>query len=60
MLDRFAIKIIKKPLESAAILLDKCNISANQMTVIGFVMGCITFPSLIFQSYHLALIFIGL
>lgn len=58
MLDRFSIKIIKAPLELSAKGLHKLNISANQTTLFGFILGCLAFPSLIFQQYDLALVFV--
>ena len=60
MLDRFSIKIIKKPLERPAVVLNKFNITANQTTLFGFFLGCLALPSLAFQQYDLALLFIVL
>lgn len=58
MLDRFSIKLIKKPLAVAANQLHKAGISANQATLFGFVVGCIAFPLLAFEHYTAALVFI--
>ncbi|HIF9121517.1 TPA: CDP-alcohol phosphatidyltransferase family protein [Photobacterium damselae] len=58
MLDRYAIKIIKWPLKTLAALPDKLGISANQVTITGFIIGLFTLPTLAFQRYDLALIFI--
>ncbi|AWK82048.1 TPA: CDP-alcohol phosphatidyltransferase family protein [Photobacterium damselae] len=58
MLDRYAIKIIKWPLKTLAALPDKLGISANQVTITGFIIGLFTLPALAFQRYDLALIFI--
>lgn len=58
MLDKFSIKIIRKPLELAANELHKHHITANQTTLFGFVLGCFAFPALIFEHYDLALILI--
>ncbi|HIF9342639.1 TPA: CDP-alcohol phosphatidyltransferase family protein [Photobacterium damselae] len=58
MLDRYAIKIIKWPLKTLATLPDKLGISANQVTITGFIIGLFTLPALAFQRYDLALIFI--
>ncbi|HIF9258550.1 TPA: CDP-alcohol phosphatidyltransferase family protein [Photobacterium damselae] len=58
MLDRYAIKIIKWPLKTLAALPDKLGISANQITITGFIIGLFTLPALAFQRYDLALIFI--
>ncbi|SUB66479.1 CDP-alcohol phosphatidyltransferase family protein [Photobacterium damselae] len=58
MLDRYAIKIIKLPLKTLAALPNKLGISANQVTITGFIIGLFTLPALTFQRYDLALIFI--
>jgi len=58
MLDRFSIKVIRWPLSQCAALIDKTGVSANQVTLFGFVLGCMAFPSLIAEQYTLALIFI--
>lgn len=58
MLDRFSIKVLKMPLELTAKGLHKFNITADQTTLFGFVLGCLALPSLIFQQYDLALVFV--
>ncbi|KOO05434.1 CDP-alcohol phosphatidyltransferase family protein [Vibrio nereis] len=58
MLDRFSIQLIRKPLEISAERLDGKNITANQVTLFGFAMGCFAFPALIAEYYLLALTFI--
>lgn len=58
MLDRFSIHLIRRPLEISAERLDGKNITANQVTLFGFAMGCFAFPALIAEYYLLALIFI--
>ncbi|BAX53144.1 Inner membrane protein YnjF [Photobacterium damselae subsp. piscicida] len=58
MLDRYAIKIIKWPLKTLAALPDKLGISANQVTITGFIISLFTLPALAFQRYDLALVFI--
>ncbi|WP_318409901.1 CDP-alcohol phosphatidyltransferase family protein [Photobacterium leiognathi] len=58
MLDRFCIKILKTPLETSANKLHNCGISANQVTLFGFLIGCLTLPALIAEHYLLALLFI--
>ncbi|WP_394128299.1 CDP-alcohol phosphatidyltransferase family protein [Vibrio hepatarius] len=60
MLDRFSIKVIRWPLSQCAALIDKTGVSANQVTIFGFVLGFMTFPSLIAEQYTLALVFIVL
>ena len=58
MLDKHIIPYIKKPLEFGANLLIQCNITANQITIIGFMIGILTVPALWFEHYILSLIFI--
>ncbi|KPA52438.1 membrane protein [Photobacterium leiognathi subsp. mandapamensis] len=58
MLDRFCIKILKTPLEKSATKLNSYGISANQVTLFGFIIGCLTLPALITEHYLLALFFI--
>ncbi|WP_305407723.1 CDP-alcohol phosphatidyltransferase family protein [Photobacterium leiognathi] len=58
MLDRFCIKILKTPLETSATKLHNCGVSANQVTLFGFLIGCLTLPALITEHYLLALFFI--
>lgn len=58
MLDKFAIQVIKYPLALSARVINKLGVSANQITVLGFALGCCALPSLYFQHYHLALLFI--
>ncbi|WP_318476892.1 CDP-alcohol phosphatidyltransferase family protein [Photobacterium leiognathi] len=58
MLDRFCIKILKTPLETSATKLHNCGVSANQVTLFGFLIGCLTLPALIAEHYLLALFFI--
>lgn len=60
MLDRLSIKIIKWPLTQSAKWLDQYGISANQTTVVGFVIGCFALPALIAEQYWLALALIVL
>ncbi|EOX1790293.1 CDP-alcohol phosphatidyltransferase family protein [Vibrio cholerae] len=58
MLDRYAIKIIRRPLHQAAGLLDEAGVTANQTTVFGFVIGALALPALAMQQYWLALLLI--
>ncbi len=58
MLDRFSIKVLKMPLELTAKGLHKFNVTADQTTLFGFMLGCMALPSLIFQQYDLALVFV--
>ena len=58
MLDRYAIKIIKSPLQQIAILLDQRSISADQVTLLGFMFGLLALPSIVCEYYYLGLLFI--
>ncbi len=60
MLDRFAIPVIKKPLALIASLPDKLGITANQITVAGFVIGLGALPAVATGNYLLGLLFITL
>ncbi|PSW03739.1 CDP-alcohol phosphatidyltransferase family protein [Photobacterium lipolyticum] len=58
MIDRYTIKMIRRPLQSAAALPDKIGITANQVTITGFLLGLLVLPALAFQQYDWALAFI--
>ncbi|MFV8450846.1 CDP-alcohol phosphatidyltransferase family protein [Vibrio campbellii] len=58
MLDSLSIKIIKWPLAQSAKLIDKCGVTANQTTLLGFALGCFALPALVAEQYTLALAFI--
>jgi len=58
MLDRYAIKVIRWPLQTFSALPDKLGITANQITLAGFVLGLLALPSLMLQEYLWALSFI--
>ncbi len=58
MLDRYTIKVIRWPLRTFSALPDKLGITANQITLAGFVLGLLALPSLILQEYLWALSFI--
>ncbi|RXJ74081.1 hypothetical protein CS022_05435 [Veronia nyctiphanis] len=60
MLDRYAITIIKAPLEKAAQLLDGSRITANHITVSGFLVGMLALPAIALQSYTFGLLFISI
>lgn len=60
MLDRHFIKLLKWPLDTTASQLVKQGVSANQITVFGFIIGLLVIPSLAFQAYGLALLFIAI
>ncbi|MDD1782588.1 CDP-alcohol phosphatidyltransferase family protein [Enterovibrio sp. ZSDZ35] len=58
MLDSVGIKVVRWPLSQTAKLVDNLGVTANQTTLAGFLIGCLALPSLIFQQYELALVFI--
>lgn len=58
MLDTHFIKLLKNPLAKFANLLISLKISANQITIFGFILGMMSIPALALQQYWLALIFI--
>ncbi|CAG20515.1 CDP-alcohol phosphatidyltransferase family protein [Photobacterium profundum] len=58
MLDRYAVKVIRWPLKTLAALPDKLGITANQVTLAGFLIGLLALPSLMLQEYDWALTFI--
>ncbi|KDM91578.1 CDP-alcohol phosphatidyltransferase family protein [Photobacterium galatheae] len=60
MLDRYAIQLLKAPVNCFGRLLDQSPFSANQITVAGFIIGLLTLPALIYNHYLLALFFIVL
>lgn len=58
MLDRYTNKIASTPLKILARYCLQLGITANQITVSGFILGLLTLPALIYQHYLLALVFI--
>lgn len=58
MLDRFSIEVIRRPLDFSAKHLDKRGFKADQVTLVGFFLGLMSFPALAYQEYKLALLFI--
>ncbi|MCW8333478.1 CDP-alcohol phosphatidyltransferase family protein [Vibrio paucivorans] len=58
MLDSVSIKVIRWPLAQSAKVLNRFNVTANQVTLFGFVLGCLAFPALIAERYDIALVFI--
>lgn len=58
MLDRYAIKVIRWPIDKAAQLVHNSGIKADQVTLFGFVLGLMSFPALALQEYNIALVFI--
>lgn len=58
MFDTFFIKNLKRPLHSSALVIDKCGVKANWITVLGFVVGMMAVPALYFEQTGLALLLI--
>lgn len=58
MLDRYSIKIIRWPLTQIAALPNKLGVTANHITLTGFVIGLLALPALILEEYLWALAFI--
>ena len=56
MLDKYITPVIKPLINPIVCLLDKRQISADQLTVTGFIIGMLALPLLAFQLWHLALI----
>jgi phosphatidylglycerophosphate synthase len=54
MLDRYSLKLIKQPLNAVAKPLVKMGVSADQITVAGFVIGMTSIPLIAFEFYWLA------
>lgn len=55
MLDSISIKVIRWPLAQSAKLLNQSGVTADQVTLFGFALGCCAFPALMFEHYTLAL-----
>lgn len=58
MLDRFATAAIKPPVDALARVLARAGASANQLTVVGFVMGIIASLLIANNAYLVGVIFI--
>lgn len=58
MLDRHAVNVIKWPLDFIADLVCRREITANQITVIGFIIGLLAFPAIVLHQYEWGLAFI--
>lgn len=58
MLDRYSIKVIRWPLHQTAKLINKLNVTANQVTLFGFGFAIAAVPLIAFEFYHAALIMI--
>jgi len=60
MLDRYAIKVIKYPLNVTSKLIDNSVVTANQITLFGFAIGVLALPAIALQYYGVGLVFIAL
>lgn len=58
MLDHISIKLIKSPLNHVAKYVHQSGIKADQVTLLGFVIGLLSLLALIYQEYNTALLFI--
>tara|TARA_R110001606_G_scaffold370679_1_gene527214 strand:+ start:437 stop:1042 length:606 start_codon:yes stop_codon:yes gene_type:complete len=58
MLDTFFIKSLKHPLRLTALLIDKLDVKANWITLLGFVIGIMVLPALYFGNTSLALVLV--
>ena len=58
MLDKFTVKVIRWPLYQSARLLNRFGVSANQMTIVGFLFGVGSASAVVIGWYYLALILI--
>lgn len=58
MLDRYSIKAIAKPITRMADVVHKWGYRADQVTLLGFILGLFAFPAIVFNQYLLALLFI--
>lgn len=58
MLDRYAIALIKFPLQKIAIIFQKQGVSADQVTLLGFIIGLLALPTIVCGYYYLGLLFI--
>ncbi|BFM49044.1 CDP-alcohol phosphatidyltransferase family protein [Marinomonas sp. THO17] len=55
MFDPFFIKHLKSPLRHLAKAIDALGITANQLTIVGFIIGILSLPALYWHAYDLAL-----
>lgn len=55
MLDRWSLKLIKRPAQQCAAFLSKQGITADQVTVLGFFIGMMAIPLIVTGHYGLAL-----
>lgn len=58
MLDRYTLKLVKPPLQGTAKILACKNIQADQITVVGFLVGMLSVPAIAFHFYWLGFVLI--
>lgn len=58
MLDKYIVPVIKPPLKTAALYLSSKNITADQVTTAGFIIGLLTIPLVAMGYPMVALIFL--
>ncbi len=58
MLDRHLLPKLKTPLNAIATQFERRHISANQVTILGFIIGMMVLPLLMFHAYLVALLVI--
>jgi len=56
VLDRWALQLVKQPLNAGAVILTRHRISADFVTVAGFVVGLFALPALFMKLYWAALV----
>ncbi|WP_457577995.1 CDP-alcohol phosphatidyltransferase family protein [Desulfomarina sp.] len=56
MLDRWALQLVKKPLNTGAVILARHGVSADSVTVAGFAVGLLALPALFMKVYWVALV----
>ncbi len=55
MLDRWALQLVKQPLNAGAVILARHSVSADSVTVAGFAVGLLALPALFMKLYWVAL-----
>lgn len=55
MLDKWTLKLIEPGFQKAAGLLEKTGVSANQVSIFGFLAGMVVIPALWYRMYEAAL-----
>ena len=58
MLDKYIVPVLKKPLRSVAVKLNQQGISADKVTVVGFILGVASVPAIALGSPLIGLLFL--